>query len=219
MTSTQPRNQECGTGPATRPERLERRRPAGGAAAATMTPGADPGSDSFSLTPGAYTIREVCPAGEGWRQSQPGLVTSADGCGNNTYSINLGSGESDTNNDFGNFRNFTKSGVKFHDHNANGVRDAGDEGLSGWTIQALQGGAVVATTTTGADGSYSFSLTPGAYTIREVCPAARAGAESQPGPVTSADGCGNNTYSINLGSGEWMTTTISATSRTPRSAA
>ena len=77
---------------------------------ATTTTGAD-GSYSFSLTPGAYTIREVCPAGEGWRQSQPGPVTSADGCGNNTYSINLGSGESDTNNDFfGNFRNFHEVG-------------------------------------------------------------------------------------------------------------
>jgi hypothetical protein len=44
--------------------------------------------------------------------------------------------------------------------------------LEGWTIELLQNGQVVRTTTSAADGSYSFSgLLPGDYTIRQTVPA------------------------------------------------
>jgi len=82
-------------------------------------------------------------------------------------------------NDFFNFRQATKSGVKFLDKNANGTRDAGDTGLGGWTIRAYRdtngnnlldtGDTLAATTTTAANtGAYSFTLNPGTYIIVEV---------------------------------------------------
>jgi hypothetical protein len=37
-------------------------------------------------------------------------------------------------NNFGNWTTATKSGIKFHDLNANGVKDEGEPGLAGWTI-------------------------------------------------------------------------------------
>ena len=106
---------------------------------------------------------ETCPAGQGWRQSQPGPETGTANCGANKYSITLISGQVDSDNHFGNFKNATKSGVKYHDLNANGTQDAGEPGLSGWTINATAtgGSAVSASTTTGAGGAYSLSLTPG----------------------------------------------------------
>ncbi|MFC7615068.1 SdrD B-like domain-containing protein [Actinokineospora soli] len=69
------------------------------------------------------------------------------------------------------------SGHKFHDHDRDGVRDAGEPGLAGWTMtlhrdrsdagQALGG---VATAVTNADGYYEFRLDghyPGDYAVTE----------------------------------------------------
>jgi ABC-type sugar transport system permease subunit len=48
-----------------------------------------------------------------------------------------------------------------------GALDAGEKGMPGVTVQAVRGGTVAATTTTGDDGSFSFpDLAPGSYTIR-----------------------------------------------------
>src|SRR5262249_21224808 len=63
-------------------------------------------------------------------------------------------------------------GYKFNDLNGNGV-DNGDPRLSGWTITLTgtdnMGNPVSLTTTTGANGEYSFTgLTPGTYTVAEV---------------------------------------------------
>jgi hypothetical protein len=58
-------------------------------------------------------------------------------------------------------------GIKWNDANGNGVINTGETGLAGWTIQLT--GPVNQTTTTGANGSYSFTgLPPGTYTVAEV---------------------------------------------------
>lgn len=63
------------------------------------------------------------------------------------------------------------SGHVYHDRNDNGAIDPGEEGIGGVTIKLLQGGTVIATTTTDAAGQYSFtSLPPGTYTVQEVQP-------------------------------------------------
>ena len=72
------------------------------------------------------------------------------------------------------------SGMKFNDLDGDGVKDTGEPGLQGWTIQLCADSAcntVLATTTTDASGNYSFSVTPDAdksdvendgYYVREV---------------------------------------------------
>jgi uncharacterized repeat protein (TIGR01451 family) len=58
-------------------------------------------------------------------------------------------------------------GMKWNDANGNSVKDPGESGLSGWTIQLS--GPVNATTTTGAGGTYRVcGLPPGTYTVSEV---------------------------------------------------
>ncbi|MGW6936270.1 SdrD B-like domain-containing protein [Lentzea sp. NPDC054927] len=69
------------------------------------------------------------------------------------------------------------SGHKYHDANRNGVRDAGEEGMAGWTItlhrdrsDAGQGTGAVATTSTDGNGYYEFRLDghlPGDYALTE----------------------------------------------------
>jgi hypothetical protein len=93
------------------------------------------------------------------------------------------------------------TGVKYEDRNANGKRDPGDPGLAGWTIRLRYGGTVVASTTTAADGSYSFRLNAnslpigaGSYRVEEV---QKPGwfASQAPGPIGVSLGAEDTTYS------------------------
>jgi hypothetical protein len=87
------------------------------------------------LTPGQdYLVceQDVSPT---WTQSYP----PNDDCANVTavavenggWAINLGSGEPDGPNDFGNWRYGYKRGMKFEDLDADGVKDAGEPGVAG----------------------------------------------------------------------------------------
>jgi serine-aspartate repeat-containing protein C/D/E len=129
------------------------------------------------LAAGTYRVREVGQTG--WVQTtvNPGDVTVVSG----TVATGL---------DFGNFRLGAISGVKFADTNGNGVRDAGESGLAGWTIQLLSAADVVlATTTTAADGSYTFAgLAAGTYRVREVGQTGWVQTTVNPGDVTVVSG-------------------------------
>jgi hypothetical protein len=62
-------------------------------------------------------------------------------------------------------------GTKFHDLNGNGVRDPGEPGLPGWTIELVDPATntVLQTVVTGPDGRYCFlGLQLGDYIVREV---------------------------------------------------
>jgi len=108
----------------------------------------------------------------------------------------------------------TISGLKYEDLNANGKRDSGEPGLSGWKIELLYEGKHVATTTTGVGGAYSFQLdanTPpigaGTYTLKEE---SREGwhQEEAPGPVSVPYGAGDHEYAGN-DFGNWRPAKIS----------
>jgi hypothetical protein len=63
------------------------------------------------------------------------------------------------------------SGMKFHDLNGNGSKDSAEPGLAGWTIRLCSDSAcatVLQTTTTDANGNYTFSVIPGTYYVQEV---------------------------------------------------
>ena len=68
----------------------------------------------------------------------------------------------------------TISGQVFNDLNANGLKDGGESGQSGWTVYLDANGngqldTGETSTTTAADGSYSFDgLAAGTYTVAEV---------------------------------------------------
>jgi len=119
------------------------------------------------LAAGSYVVTQVVP--EAWLVTTPGL-----GAVVGSYSVNLAEGSVVTGADFGNFKTATLSGVKFHDRDADGNREAGEEVLSGWTIfldrdadGELDAGE--ASVVTGADGAFSFSgVGPGTVQIGEV---------------------------------------------------
>ena len=74
------------------------------------------------ITPGTWKVREVDQAG--WTCSFPSPCY---------HEETFASGAALTGNDFGNYQNVGQKVVKYHDHNADGVKDgSGDEVLSGW---------------------------------------------------------------------------------------
>lgn len=125
-------------------------------------------SGNFSFTtlpPGTYQLSEIVP--DGFHQTLPGDPGSV--------SVTLEAGQT-VSVLFGNQANSavgTITGLKFDDANGNGVQDAGEAGVAGVTINlfAASGGALVATTTTGADGTFGFAdVNPGDYQVAEVVP-------------------------------------------------
>jgi hypothetical protein len=139
-----------------------------------------------SATP--YSVCEVLTTG--WINSDPGNGTVGDPNGSTlceNVSVTVG-GTSFVN--FGNYQTFTIAGTKFKDADADGIKDASETGLSGWTLllfkdddgggdlDASEAGTADATTVTliddastvGVDetGKYAFTgLVPGKYIVCE----------------------------------------------------
>ena len=122
------------------------------------------GSYKFDrLIPGKYKVSETSRTG--WTQIYP-----AGGSHAVDFSFHSPPFES-KNNDFGNkLIAQSISGIKYNDLNGNSMRDPGEPGLPGWTINLEQpAGTVIKTAVTAADGSYSFTdLAAGTYVITEV---------------------------------------------------
>ena len=121
------------------------------------------GNFTFANVPfGNFTLSETVPTGFAQTApASPGTISAPINFANRTSSGNL----------FGNRPlTATISGVKFNDVNGNGIRDTGEPGLQGVTIN-LAGASATASTTTDASGNFTFSnLSPGNYVVSEVVP-------------------------------------------------
>jgi Cna protein B-type domain. len=70
----------------------------------------------------------------------------------------------------------------FDDNDWSGMPDSGEVRLSGWTVQLFSNGAVVKTTTTNANGEYSFTdVAAGSY---QLCTVMKSGYTEIPGQGT-----------------------------------
>jgi hypothetical protein len=165
------------------------------------------GSYSFTgLPPGTYTVCETLKPG--WLQSVPESGPDCNGhsgASGRGFLVTLGFGEHETGNDFGNFRPASKSGTKFHDLDADGVKDLGEPGLAGWEIHMFGSTAVGAFdlhTTTDATGAYKFEgLRPGTYTVCETVVAGWTQSSPSSGVDCSGHGGGFG-YQVTLASGQ-----------------
>jgi hypothetical protein len=145
---------------------------AGNSVVATTTTGTN-GTYSFTnVAPATYALQEIAP-------SAPYFMTgSSVGTAGGTQvgldeitGIKLVSGANADNYNFAVQHFASLSGTEYNDNNGDNVFDAGDTGLAGVTIQLLgTSSQIVASTTTASDGSYSFSVLPGTYTVHELPP-------------------------------------------------
>ncbi|MFL1460790.1 SdrD B-like domain-containing protein [Roseococcus sp. DSY-14] len=151
------------------------------------------------LSPGTYTVAFSRPAG--WSYTQAGQGTAATDSDaipatGRSAPVTLATGQSDLTVDAGAWHPVTIGDKAWVDVNGDGVFQPGSEaGLGGVTIQLVNAatGAVVATTTTAADGSYLFTVPPGTYKEIWVPPASyvptitgqgTAATDSNPDPLT-----------------------------------
>jgi len=131
------------------------------------------GDYQFSgLNPGNYILREdMTNHSSDWHCSSPLASGPSAVC---EFHVTLGKND-EANRDFGNWRENTVSGVKFHDLDADGnAREAGESGLEGWTFYvdynangAQDSGEPAAVSA--ADGSWKIGgIKPGTFAVREV---------------------------------------------------
>jgi hypothetical protein len=110
--------------------------------------------------------------------------------------LTFGPGELKKTVEFGNFKETPKSGIKFEDCNANGVKDDGEEPIDVWTINVTGNTGMDElyedSTTTNALGEYQFMLPPGTYTVFETCPTDEDWYQSLPMPADYK--CGDGKY-------------------------
>src|SRR6185503_17572939 len=168
---------------------------ANGTLVASTTTAAD-GSYSFdNLGAGTYFVQETVPTG----YTQTG--------GNSGYVVIVTSGVNSTGNNFDNFKKGKISGTKYTDITGNSF-SADDTALGGVTINLYQGnnanGTLVASTTTAADGSYSFdNLGPGTYFVQETVPTGYTQTGGNTGYVvvvtSGLNSTGNNFDNFQLG--------------------
>jgi methionine-rich copper-binding protein CopC len=106
-----------------------------------------------------YIVEEVVMPG--WIITQP---TNPPG----TYTVPPTAGGV-TGLDFGDFKTVSVTGNVYNDVNGDGVRQSGEPGLQGWTVDLMQNGSVVQSVTTDANGNYAFTgVAGGSYQVSEV---------------------------------------------------
>ncbi len=187
---------------------------------ATTTTAAN-GTYSFStdntgklLPPGTYQIAATTPSGYLTGGTNVGTDNGATD-GTVVTSGTIGSivehtGDNGINYDFGEYHPITVSGTVYQDTNGSGVySSSSDPGIAGVTLTLSgtngQGQPITATTTTAANGTYSFStdsggnqLRPGTYIITETAPSGYLPGAAAVGTVNgTADGSAASPSQIN----------------------
>jgi uncharacterized repeat protein (TIGR01451 family) len=165
------------------------------------------GSWTFDdLVEGTYTVTETQPAGFGDGAETLGTANGNSGVNDVISGIVLGPAQIAQDYLFGEFvANASLAGTVWRDVDHDRVRDAGEPLMPGWTVVLSRGGVQLATTTTSADGAYSFTgLAPGdGYSVRFLHPgtgAPIAGARPNedgvlsPQGVVTPDNLGGATY-------------------------
>ena len=152
------------------------------------------GNYTFSdVYPGSYTIVVF---------EQSGYVASVPSSG--LLAVTASAGQTINNLNFGEFQTVGVSGEVFNDASDSGSLSASDPGISGWTVELVQGSTILQTVS-GTGGAYSISdVGPGIWTL-EV--AQQTGWVPTNSPITITPTSGTNVTSENLG--EFQTATIS----------
>ncbi len=150
------------------------------------------------MAPGSYTVSVTKAAGDTFSTASTANVTTTSGSAVTAPAI-------------GEYGPGSVTGTVFTDTNADGTQETGEGGFAHQTVQLLQGTTVVATATTAANGSYSFSsVAAGNYTVSVTQAAGDTFTTAGTANVTVT----NSTNTVAASIGEHTTTTTAATAPT-----
>jgi protocatechuate 3,4-dioxygenase beta subunit len=167
------------------------------------------------LEPGCYEVEFNAPAGASFSPQDQGADDTADSdadpTSGRTDPITVESGETDLTWDAGLSMPATIGDRVWQDLDGDGIQDAGEPGIPGVTVELYNcaTGGLVATTTTNANGFYSFTVAPGEYYIQFVAPNGYVYSPQDQGTDDAFDSDANasgQTVCTTLGSGEVDTT-------------
>ncbi|WP_016952819.1 SdrD B-like domain-containing protein [Anabaena sp. PCC 7108] len=181
----------------------------GNAVSLTATTDVNGNYEFTNLRPGTnYTLTETQPTA--YLDGQDSVGTQGGTLGNDNIStITLTSGTNGTGNNFGELVPASLGNFVFEDSNANGIQEAWEKGIAEATVNLLDAdGNVIATTSTDANGLYSFTnLQPGDYKVQFVQPDGFSGiSPTNVGGDDSVDSDGLISDVVNLSQGENDTT-------------
>lgn len=127
------------------------------------------GSGLTSQTPvdGTYDFTHLHPDSYDVEADSSGLPPGMAPTASEFHTVDLAEGQAAAGLDFGYAHPVTVSGSVFADDDFDAVVDAGEPGVAGTIIELVDGSdTVVATATSGTDGSYEFTTVPGSYMVR-----------------------------------------------------
>ncbi|MDD2836554.1 MAG: SdrD B-like domain-containing protein, partial [Methanothrix sp.] len=166
-----------------------------------------------SLIPGSYFVTFTKPTGyDSFSPKDQGsdnaVDSDADAVTGQTASVTLQSGDNDLTWDAGVYRYASLGDLVWHDKNANGIQDSGEEGIADVTVTLHNPDGTTSITTTDADGKYLFgSLVPGSYSVGFTKPTeydsfSPADQDGDDGKDSDADAATGQTASTALQSGD-----------------
>ncbi|MEM9366149.1 MAG: SdrD B-like domain-containing protein [Planctomycetota bacterium] len=159
------------------------------------------------LPAGVYTVVEEQPQGYFHGGQVAGSAGGNDASADVISQIPVGWGETLVQYNFCENLPASLEGVVFVDRDDDCIQDSGEVGLGGVTIELFDdGGNLVATTQTLADGTYSFqNLRPGVYTVRESQPAGYFQGGQVAGSAGGDDSATDVISAIPVGAGDQLT--------------
>ena len=179
----------------------------GNAVSATTTSNASGAYSFANLRPGTYAVTETQPAGLLDGRDTAGTLGGSTAVNDTISAITIGSGQTTSGNNFGELQGATISGSTYLDANNDGIFQVGETAQPGVTITLTGtndlGNAVSATTTSAADGSYSFgTLRPGTYAVTETQPAGLLDGKDTAGTLGGSTAVNDTIRAITIGSGQ-----------------
>src|SRR5207253_2624152 len=120
--------------------------------------------------------------------------------GASTYAVTLPATTVAAGRDFGMTRNILLAGTVYNDTNSNGVKDAGEAGIVGVTVNIISNNVIVATRTTDANGFWQVKgLGAGSGEADVVIPAGYTATNPATGKYVGSMSSGQQNANLNFG--------------------